>query len=53
MTSNKIIEKSEVRDYFNGTGFERWNKIYSKSDEINTVQKTDVIGIKTNAATSI
>ena len=36
MTSNKIIEKSEVREYFNGTGFERWNKIYSKSDEINT-----------------
>ena len=25
--------------HFNGTGFERWNKIYSKSDEINTVQK--------------
>ena len=22
MTSNKIIEKSEVREYFNGTGFE-------------------------------
>ncbi len=39
MTSNKIIEKSEVREYFNGTGFERWNKIYSKSNEINTVQK--------------
>ena len=39
MTSNKIIEKSEVKEYFNGTGFERWNKIYSKSDEINTVQK--------------
>ena len=36
MTSNKIIEKSEVTEYFNGTGFERWNKIYSKSDEINT-----------------
>jgi len=39
MTSNKIIEKSQVREYFNGTGFDRWNKIYSKSDEINTVQK--------------
>ena len=39
MTSNKIIEKSEVKEYFNGTGFERWNKIYSKSDEIKTVQK--------------
>ena len=39
MTSKKILEKSEVREYFNGTGFDRWNKIYSKSDEINTVQK--------------
>ena len=39
MTSNKINEKSEVRQYFNGTGFNRWNKIYSKSKEINTVQK--------------
>ena len=38
MTSNKIIEKSEVKNYFNGTGFERWNKIYCKSGEINTVQ---------------
>ena len=25
MSSNKIIEKSEVREYFNGTGFDRWN----------------------------
>ena len=39
MTSKKILEKSEVREYFNGTVFDRWNKIYSKSDEINTVQK--------------
>ena len=39
MTSKKILEKSEVKEYFNGTGFDRWNKIYSKSDEINTVQK--------------
>jgi len=39
MSSKKILEKSEVREYFNGTGFDRWNKIYSKSDEINTVQK--------------
>ena len=39
MASDKVIEKSEVRDYFNGTGFDRWKKIYSKSEEINTVQK--------------
>ena len=39
MRSNKNLEKSEVREYFNGTGFDRWRKIYSKSEEINTVQK--------------
>ena len=39
MTFNKNLEKSEVREYFNGTGFDRWRKIYSKSEEINTVQK--------------
>ena len=39
MSSKKILEKSEVREYFNGTGFDRWNRIYSKSEEINTVQK--------------
>ncbi len=39
MTSNKSLEKTEVKEYFNGTGFDRWNKIYSKSEEINTVQK--------------
>ena len=39
MTSNKNLEKSEVREYFNGTGFDRWRKIYSRSEEINTVQK--------------
>ena len=39
MTSNQNLEKSEVREYFNGTGFDRWRKIYSKSEDINTVQK--------------
>ncbi len=39
MTINKNIEKSEVREYFNGTGFDRWNRIYSKSEDVNTVQK--------------
>ena len=39
MSSNKNLEKREVREYFNGTGFNRWRKIYSKSEEINTVQK--------------
>ena len=44
MTSNKILEKSEVKNYFNGTGFDRWNKIYSNSKEINTVQRNIRIG---------
>uniref|UniRef100_A0A7R9WQY0 Magnesium-protoporphyrin IX methyltransferase C-terminal domain-containing protein n=1 Tax=Craspedostauros australis TaxID=1486917 RepID=A0A7R9WQY0_9STRA len=31
-------DKTEVREYFNTEGFNRWNKIYSESDEINSVQ---------------
>jgi len=30
---------AEVREYFNNEGFNRWNKIYSESDEVNVVQK--------------
>jgi len=33
-----IDDKTEVREYFNTQGFERWNKIYSESDEVNSVQ---------------
>jgi len=32
-------EKAEVTEYFNGTGFDRWNRIYSESDDVNKVQK--------------
>lgn len=32
-------DKEEVTDYFNNNGFERWNKIYSESDEVNDVQR--------------
>jgi len=31
-------ELGEVREYFNTVGFDRWNKIYSDSDEVNGVQ---------------
>jgi len=31
-------DKAEVREYFNNEGFSRWNKIYSESDEVNSVQ---------------
>jgi len=33
-----VDDKEEVREYFNTNGFERWNKIYSESDEVNKVQ---------------
>ena len=39
MSNSKNLEKNEVQEYFNGTGFDRWNRIYSKSNDINTVQK--------------
>eukprot|EP00904_Undaria_pinnatifida_P001220 jgi/Undpi1/11099/HiC_scaffold_30.g13397.m1 len=32
-------DKEEVTEYFNNNGFERWNKIYSESDEVNDVQR--------------
>lgn len=36
--STPVDDKTEVREYFNNEGFNRWNKIYSDSDEVNTVQ---------------
>lgn len=33
-----VDDKVEVREYFNNEGFNRWNKIYSESEEVNTVQ---------------
>ncbi len=44
MSNSKNLEKNEVKKYFNGTGFERWNRIYSKSNEVNTVQKNIRLG---------
>jgi magnesium-protoporphyrin O-methyltransferase len=40
----KAAEKVEVKDYFETTGFERWNRIYSDSDEVNNVQRNIRIG---------
>ena len=37
-------EKQEVKGYFETTGFERWNRIYSESDEVNRVQRNIRIG---------
>ena len=39
MPTSKKLEKDEVKDYFNGTGFDRWKRIYSQSADVNTVQK--------------
>lgn len=36
--STATDDKTEVKEYFNTEGFDRWNKIYSDSDDVNTVQ---------------
>ena len=40
----KAAEKQEVKGYFETTGFERWNRIYSDSDAVNKVQRNIRIG---------
>ncbi len=40
----KQAEKTEVASYFNGMGFDRWNRIYSDSDDVNKVQRNIRIG---------
>ena len=40
----KQAEKAEVIDYFNGMGFERWNRIYSDSNDVNNVQRNIRVG---------
>ncbi len=40
----KQAEKAEVQAYFESTGFERWNRIYSDSDDVNRVQRNIRIG---------
>ena len=39
LRSTAIDDKKEVKEYFDGEGFGRWNKIYSDSDEVNGVQR--------------
>jgi magnesium-protoporphyrin O-methyltransferase len=40
----KQAEKAEVKGYFETTGFDRWNRIYSDSDDVNKVQRNIRIG---------
>ena len=42
--AEKAAEKAEVKTYFESTGFERWNRIYSTSDDVNKVQRNIRIG---------
>jgi magnesium-protoporphyrin O-methyltransferase len=38
MQMSTVDDKTEVREYFNNEGFSRWNKIYSETDDVNSVQ---------------
>ena len=40
----KEDEKKVVKGYFETTGFDRWNRIYSDSDDVNKVQRNIRIG---------
>jgi magnesium-protoporphyrin O-methyltransferase len=40
----KATEKQEVKGYFETTGFDRWNRIYSESEDVNKVQRNIRIG---------
>ena len=44
LLNNKQTEKQEVKGYFETTGFDRWNRIYSDSDDVNKVQRNIRIG---------
>ena len=44
LLNKKQAEKQEVKGYFETTGFERWNRIYSESDDVNNVQRNIRIG---------
>ena len=44
LLNDKQAEKQEVKGYFETTGFDRWNRIYSESDDVNKVQRNIRIG---------
>ena len=44
LLKDKQNEKQEVKGYFETTGFDRWNRIYSDSDDVNKVQRNIRIG---------
>lgn len=38
VASPEVNDKTEVTEYFNNVGFDRWNRIYSEDGEVNKVQ---------------
>ena len=44
LLEGKLAEKQEVKGYFETTGFDRWNRIYSETDDVNKVQRNIRIG---------
>lgn len=38
MAAPPVDDKAVVKEYFNNTGFDRWNRIYSDEGEVNKVQ---------------
>ena len=44
LLNDKQAEKQEVKGYFETTGFDRWNRIYSDSDDVNKVQRNIRVG---------
>jgi magnesium-protoporphyrin O-methyltransferase len=43
-SAETVAEKQEVKGYFETTGFDRWNRIYSESTDVNRVQRNIRIG---------
>jgi len=39
-----VNDKKVVKDYFNNEGFQRWQKIYGETDDVNPVQKDIRVG---------
>ena len=46
LLNDKQSEKQEVKGYFETTGFDRWNRIYSESDDVNKVQRNIALATK-------
>eukprot|EP00913_Durusdinium_trenchii_P001944 g1798.t1 len=43
-SDESVDDKKVVKEYFNNAGFERWQKIYGETDDVNPVQKDIRVG---------